>query len=802
MSSAENSPTTSLGAASSSQRKRIRVGKACEDCKRRKVKCDGNSPCHNCVAHQVACAYDYSSGKPRGKYKKKSKLNGNLPTKNSSSNLNDSNGVYLEDQTAKLLLQLSSKLDSNNGQDNEDKNTPSSSDFNSSRNNTGTTTTTTTTNNTTMTSTIGLSQKGNDTYETKGLKTDNVSPWFCYSYEKYRFHTRYQNILPFVFGNSAISDLPEEIITSNNLEVPRVQNYGWNLSGGHYLKLKSLNAQDLQIEILNFDNPLHVSIVKKLLIYYFSNINKPFSIIHERMFWQQFNNGFLQQRKTSTKSTKLFLSILYLLLTIALRFHDGETTATSPIDFTEEELSYLTLNARRLESRLFSYSYTVVTKLTFEWESFELIQSWLLMTFYLRTSHRQIAAWNALSKAIHMCKGMSLELNRLPTRHKPGDVSKAWHCFWLCFIMDKMISFQIGRKYQLDLPIESMTNPLEHYKDENIEWFHDETIQMYQLSLLIVQYQKPYAQELTVSECNEFRSNLKAWLATQLKGNFYDLMTSNYNSWEIQPLMTYLDIALTFECKSVLSLLNPPNESLSGSLEFNVDFDSLLSTSELALSVLEKLSRENLYFIPWWLNLSVLFTVSIANLVLTHSGIRYQLPKNNLERCMALWNNIESTSPRNPPSMLAQCVWCLKMLNYISCLRLVNTAQILRDTIGVDLKDNTPNKNNFHQFSKDGEEGVDEDLNETHQHSPSLAREPVPRQQGPNSGIVGQVPTNGSPNLLHILAPMNSMSYPNVPDRTPMGASGMLNGTVNSTPSDILEDDLFANLQWFDQTFV
>jgi len=708
----------------------------------------------------------------------------------------DTNSVYLEDQTAKLLLQLGSKLDSNNSneQDNDD----------------GIASTTTRNMSASISNTIALDEDdNNEDYDESSRRTENVSPWFCYSYEKYRFHTRYQNILPFVFGNSAISDLPHDVIISNNLEVPRVQNYGWNLSGGHYLKLKSMNAQDLQIEILNFDNPIHVSIVKKLLTYYFNSINKPLSIIHEKMFWQQFNNGFLQQRKTNTKSTKLFLSILYLLLTIALRFHDGETVTTSRIDFTMDEWTYLTSNARKLESRLFSYSYTVVTKLTFEWESFELMQSWLLMAFYLRSSHRQIAAWNALSKAITMCKGMSLELNRLPTKHKPGDVTKSWHCFWLCFIMDKMISFQVGRRYQLDLPVESMVNPQEYYKDGNEEWFHDETIQMYQLSLLIVQYQKPYSRELTVSECNEFRSNLKQWLATQLKGNLYNLMTSNFTAWQIQPLMTYLDIALTFECKSVLSLLNPPNDKLSSPLEFNVDFDSLLSTSELALSILEKLNRGNLYFVPWWLNLSLLFTISITNLVLTHSGIRRQTPKNNLERCMSLWNNLESARPRNPPSMLAQCIWCLKMLNYISCLRLVNTAQILRNTIGVDLKDNTPNKNNFHQFSKAGEEGADEEANETNQQqsprpppSSSLAQELAPLHQRTVPGIVGQVRTNGNPNLLNILAPMNNMSYPNVSDITPTATSGMLNGTVNSTPSDLLEDDLFANLQWFDQTFV
>ncbi|KAG0668160.1 hypothetical protein C6P45_004950 [Maudiozyma exigua] len=806
-SSNENSPAMSNGV----EKKRIRVTKACEHCKRRKVKCDGTYPCKICVSHNLQCNYDYTTGKPRGKYKKKTNKIEKIVTNDgiNTQSATNVNGVYVEDQTAKLLLQLGSNLNNSNVSNLKDANTM---EYNDTSNNDSKLSTPSSdiSRIASIGNILGTHSKHPSTTESKSSR----SPWFCYSYEKYRFHTRYQNVLPFLFGKSSISNLSDFIIKSNNLEIPRVQNYGWNMSGGHYLKLKTLNNHDLQTDtILNFDNVLHISIVQKLLSYYFDSVNKPLSIIHEKMFWQQFNNGFLQQRKTqNNKSAKLFVSILYLILTIAIRFHDGE--AKSPIDFTTEERDFLAQNTKRLENYLFSYAYTVVTKLTFEWESFELIQSWLLIAFYLRTSHRQIATWNALSKAITMCKGMSLELGILPDKHMPGDFMKSWHCFWLCFIMDKLISFQVGRKYQLDLPGDAMANPRVHYSDvmENDKdiWFQEETIQMYELALFITRYQRPNGQELNIEESNSFRTDLKKWLSRQLQGNLYNLMTNttDFKPWQIQPFLTYLDIRLTFESKSVFCLLNPPeNHTKDNVFEFSIDYDSLITTGELALTILETVNKKERYFIPWWLNLSVLFTVSVTNLVMVHSGIRSSNSKANLDRCMTLWNVLESTTSKNPPSMLVQCVWCLKMLNYISCLRLVNTATILNEVIGVNLGDNSPNKNNFHQFSKDGEDQVDEETVNEPAHVPVPNTTPVPSHLSRLSETVVPNPSSQT-QLLNLLAPVPevNMTYPNVRDQTPAANSnsnsGLMNGTVNSTPSDFLEDDLFANLQWFDQTFI
>lgn len=762
------------------ERKRVRVNKACEACKRRKVKCDGNAPCSRCEKHNVECNYDYTSSKPRGKYrrsKESSTENSPMPQK-----------IHVEDQTAKLLLQLGSREKSETPVGAQEENPLADSE---------------------------PTERLNVMF-TDPSATSNTPPWFRYSKEKYRFHTRYQNLLPYFFGSSIISELPQSTIAEHDLEIPRIQNYGWNMSGGHYLKMNASitgsNPSDLPVEIIDFDNQIHLSIVQKALIYYFQNVNRPLSIIHESVFWQQFN-GFLEQRKTNTKSTRLFISMLYMILAITFRFNDGEpasndTVGNTQIVFSQEEQHFLDIQGKRLEDRLFSYSYSIVTKLTFEWESFELIQSWLLIAFYLRASHRQIATWNALSKAVTMCQGMELDINQLPTKHMHGDKIKTWHCFWLCFVMDKLVSFQIGRHYLLEWPTSSMIDPETVYtfgqagvanKSNKYDWFSEETIEMYKLSLLIVDYKKAHGREMTVDEAKEFRSKLQNWLADGQREKYHSLVTFNFAPWKIQPLLTYLDIAITFEAKSCLALVNPPNDS-KGSLEFSIDYDSLLNSSELILVFLERLNDLKVFFVPWWLNMSLLFSVSIINLVLTHSGIRFPAPKRNLQRCMTLWHSLESARTKNPPTMLRQCVWCIQMLNYTACLRLLNTVSTLKDTVGVNFEaDNTPNQNNFHQFSKAGEENGEEEsapppqtaLPPLHQ----ITSHDVSQSATPN--FAQMLSTPGTTPLAYPTAPGSQIQLPMPQSRHFQGG-----GTGTSTPSELLEEDLFGNLQWFDQPFI
>ncbi|PAK58302.1 hypothetical protein B9K02_12565, partial [Lentilactobacillus kefiri] len=66
-------------------------------------------------------------------------------------------------------------------------------------------------------------------------------------------------------------------------------------------------------------------LIKKLLIWFFKHCNPIFSIIHEPIFWSQFNNRFLSTTtsKHEQRSNKLFKSMLFLIIIISLRFNDG-----------------------------------------------------------------------------------------------------------------------------------------------------------------------------------------------------------------------------------------------------------------------------------------------------------------------------------------------------------------------------------------------------------------------------------------------------------------------------------------------
>ncbi|CAI4924596.1 BAD_HP_G0035890.mRNA.1.CDS.1 [Saccharomyces cerevisiae] len=803
---------TSTAASKENGKGRLRVQKACELCKKRKVKCDGNNPCLNCSKHQKECRYDFkatirkrrrrqvasavrdvsktyaetSESFPRDLLSKSNiiinapsdgvsssasnspnpnshyhNISSTLPfmsgrpnhTFHSGSNLNgeNNNNSFPEDHMAKLLLQLSSKLG----------NTTKESSIRTTRTNANDVNANPTVVNmknsqedcdTNHRSAIYDSAEAlhNNNINSKENKTINSqitnivndhfeSPWQTFSLDKYRFHRRYQNILPYYLGVSILKDLSPQTIEYAKLKRPRVQNYGWNLSGGHYLKYKGdFRSQEKNIrhesKFFDFDDPIHLSLINKLLRYYFDEINPVFSIIHEATFWQQYNNKFLRQGKQNNSSANLFTSMLYLILSTTLRFREGHldgqkgqgTYSNTSLNITFEEKSIL-IKKPSIEENLFKYAYLIINTLTFEWESFELIQSWLLITFYFRTCYRQTACWNALSQAVNMCNGMSLYLNKFPEIHSTYDESKAWHCFWCCFIMDKLISFQM---------VGSQTNAY----DDNYRYFY-----------------------------------------------------------QVQPFMTYLDIRLTFEVRQLFCLIAPSSTANNKSLEYVVDTELLISHCQMAIENLAEITRSNLFFVPWWLNLSQLFTVNLICIIYLHAGIAVTQNKAIMQSCQEIWRTLECSKPKNRPSMLPECLWCLKMLNHMFCIRLRDSALQLEATLGTDHGDDTPNRNKFEQFKKvgDNDADVEVDAGEREENADE-------RQENPD---------NNSKRVPLATRSHNTTNFDGSVAISPESAVENL-GTDTGLPSDVLDtvskignspdvfdDDLFSNLLWFDQNF-
>lgn len=676
------------------KKQKKRINKACELCKKRKVKCDGKKPCANCVKYNHICIY---------------------PNTNLS-----------------LISQIN-----NNQWEKESKD-----------------------------------------------NNDYPSPFFSFSLDKYRFHRRYQNVLPYYLGGSLIKQLPRNIIKERGIERPRIQNYSWNMAGGQFLRLGLGPVHD---KIWDFNNKQHIDLIKKLLIWFFKHCNPIFSIIHEPIFWSQFNNRFLSTTtsKHEQRSNKLFKSMLFLIIIISLRFNDGLILNGSQLinnngngtNLNEWEFNFLHQH-KEMEQQLFNYSYNLIQKLTFEWESFELIQSWLLITFYLRTCYRQTSTWNALSRAITLVKGMSLEMNMFPLRHPNFDESKAIHCFWSCFIMDKVISFQIGRTYQLESSLNDMPTPRTMSLDD--DWFHIETQQMYDLSLIIYKFQQNKCFEMDLYASKEFRQSLQSWY----DNNQFNLGVKELSVMKLQPLMTYLDIKLNFELRSLFPLLDPPNNESKNKIDpdppiLPLDLPSLLTHCQLTMTILSRLCHEQLVFIPWWLTLSHFFQVTIIALTCSYLNLQTLAYRDILRQVIPLWDQILNSDPWNPPVMIKQCDWCIKTLNHMISLILQDTASSLQSIIGINHGDNTPNQNNFQQFSRVGE---DEETDAQAQEPPSL-------DQSFTASFAGEIPSLGIPQI-HDPAPIPHDNNSHKTSEDP--------GSTDS----LLTDDLLANLHWFDENFL
>lgn len=578
-----------------------------------------------------------------------------------------------------------------------------------------------------------------------------VSPFFTFSYDKYRFHTRYQNILPNFLSGSLINQLPHHI-PLHNIERPRIQNYSWNMAGGHFLTFDTQNNNNNNPH-WDFTNTTHTTLIEKLLTCFFKHCNPLFSIIHESTFWSQWSK-FLSTPTDKTPN-KLFQSILYLIIIITLRFTDGlifnrSTGNNNPLlNQSEFDLLHKTPH---LEQDLFNTAYSFIEKLTFEWESFELIQSWLLITFYLRTCYRQTATWNALSRAISLVKGMALDLNLFPTKHHIHDESKALHCFWSCFIMDKIISFQIGRQSQLDSPLNDMPTPRTtlHNKDH---WpFHPTTQQMFDLAIIVHDFQQNKCFEMDWDSSAQYRQALQSWFDTNNAQSIDELPLTH-----LQPLMTYLDIRFNFELRSFFPLLDttasPTNTTHLPSLP--LDPTNLLSHCQLTIKIISHLCQEKMIFIPWWSTLSNLFSVTLIALTSSYLNLQTLSYRDLLRQIMPIWDQILNSDPWNPPIMAKQCHWCIKTLNHLISLVLQDTCSNLKSIIGTNPGDNTPNQNNFKQFSRVGD---DEDVH------------------------------------LQPLANLND------PSRDP--SSDTRSHEDPPRTDYLLTDDLLANLHWFDENFL
>ncbi|ANZ76896.1 BA75_04348T0 [Komagataella pastoris] len=472
------------------------------------------------------------------------------------------------------------------------------------------------------------------------------------------------------------------------------------------------------------------------MIFSFDKINPLFSFIRPKVFGNQYDNyKLIVSREAPSESTRLFTSILYLIFAISIRF--SEAHPETPMEIKSKIYP-------KLEERLFDSAHEVISKLSFEWQSFELIQSWILVTFYLRATHCQNSSFASLGTAIRMCKGMSLILNivvEAPLRHY--EVIKAERIFWLVYTWDKLYSYQSGKEFEIhDSTVSLELPPLVTSSAD--DWLEQPALAMIHLAKIAGQIQ--YHNLKTAGMGKEFLCNINYQLQ-----NWRNWCDGNLQRCDYDPLLVD-QIYLTYH-DIVLSLYN---KMLRWLLDFEMEFDGsiahtaiLLAHSSEVLTIFDRIQGKNLLFIPWWLNLSLLFNVAIIDVILINAGLYHEKCTSDFQKVMNFLTQLKDKA-----GMAEECIWTLRMVNHLCVLRFVKSLKSLTG-IGIDHGPNNVNKARFLQFEK-----VEERIQK---HTDEIELEFF---KGP-----------------HIMGA----------DNTETGESYYKDGIPNSN------DDLFASLTWFDQ---
>lgn len=592
---------------------RVRVKKACKRCKKQKTKCDGEIPCATCSRVHHHCEYTNTSTSLTAQIPQLDQIGPRVDKRN------EDYVTYLENRVTQLERSIQRK------------------DLNH--------------------------------FGAKEIFDKNM---YTFSKDKYRVMRRYQNIVPSELAYSVFNTLNEEEL--DELVIPRIQFYGWNMNGGHYLQQRTLPDM---IHLIDLSRELEFA--NWLLDFFMLKINPLFSIIHEKVFRDQYENYVLKLKSESDQSTRLFSAILYLVFAISLRYAENDPEVPQAVK---------TKIVPDLEEKLFDSAHEVVNKLSFEWQSFELIQSWVLITFYLRTTSRQNSSYMSLGTAIRMCKGMALNLDMIPEAltKKPYEKTKSNRIFWLVYMWDSLHGFQSGKGQEIShedivKPFPELDLPIED------DWLSKPALAMLHLSKIaskIQDYNKNHYKIDTefLAVINEELQNWKEWFDENSEG--YDQLLIN------QVYFTYHDIVLSFNNKALLRLVDKKYYADEGDLQFQL----LIKHSSEVVELFQDISYRGQLLIPWCLNLALLFNVSLVSVTFINAGLHFSQCSQNFTVSLGLLETLEGKA-----HMAKECIWALKMLNRMCVARMEKSIEALT-RIGIDHGPDEVNRVKYLQFGK------------------------------------------------------------------------------------------------------
>lgn len=753
-------PSRSAVNSAVADRIRLRVNKACERCRGHKVKCSGSQPCTNCSKHNVQCVFRTSTGAP---------ANYSM----SSTNISDStenqpaaaNPVHLQDEgpsakkprsspepqlaaptsSATVFPQVavppSAPIQANplpvvevrasdlsytsylenrvQYLENLLSNTPS------------------------------LSSSSAGELKADGTATEELP--HCSS--KWRSCARHQNVLVIELCKFLYEGLPPE--SREAVKVPRAQYFGWNLSGCNYLKPNPLPPM-VDITVLSEESRSHY------MDFFFREVNPLYAIIHEAVFREQVQAYFKQSKPNGepTNVTALFLAMLCLVYVLGIRF----TEFMNPKGPSMELL--------RIEEKLFKYSHHVILLFSFEYESFELIQCWLLITLYLRISHRQTSSNTALGQAATMCRAMGLYRHTATASSVSRyDILKAKRIFFAVYSFDRLIGLLGGGTRALHQDDTTREFPGYDFVSESRddEWVTLPSFAMLRIAM-VANYLRTdgsdYYDVLKAQKINKEIQILETWLNENGFDDERNIFPADANRNDGSSDMVKAVVKLHF-----YDLLF----SVHGKLLFSyfgnkvaaqgMQVEKVLQANEGVIYLLKKLDANGCLYAPWYVNLLLLFNVGVNCAILIYRGIYLNESRRLMKEAMQLLQKFQDSPVRGDDDrfifkerfkMVGECIWVLKMTNKMMALSYKKQLDDIEE-LGTDPGSNDVNRQYFTQFGKVGRENKDE--------LEMLMENPSRKQQNP-------------------------------PQDTPLDAP-----TVVPQPasSEFGGNDFLGNLQWFDQ---
>lgn len=189
----------------------------------------------------------------------------------------------------------------------------------------------------------------------------------------------------------------------------------------------------------------HRAAADRLVDRYFRGTHIIYPILHEGTFRAEYEAfwGSLNRSEHNARPS------WYALLNAVFAHADG---SAEPLDDRDSAIELATLAGR---------SQGLILHHALKSGTLELVQSMLLLCYYLQSTTKLEECWNLSGLMIRTATSLGLNLSLQPERHLPIEKELRKRVWWGCYILDQSISMQLGRSptlgsdsSQVDLPLE------------------------------------------------------------------------------------------------------------------------------------------------------------------------------------------------------------------------------------------------------------------------------------------------------------------------------------------------------------